>query len=271
MQLNAKAFLPELDIKHQNHPLTNICLGLMGWILFLAAWHCLSVSALVPSQLLPSPLEVLLAPLNLFAREDFLKDALKSIFRILSSFTIATLFAVPIGLLMGTFPLIEAFLNPLISPLRYLPAPSFVPLLLMWLGTGENQKIALLFLGVVWFIITLVTDNVKAVRLELIETAKTLGAGKRTVLRTVIFPSSLPAIIDTLRQMLAVSWTYLVIAEIVATTDGIGAMMMRARRFVQVDEVMAGILMIGILGFSFDLIARLIHFKCFPYLHNKRT
>jgi NitT/TauT family transport system permease protein len=244
---------------------------MMGWMGFLALWSVLSATNLVPSQLLPSPLAVVSALWELFAEKEFLTDVVQSIVRILSSYAIAVLVALPLGLLMGTFPLIEACLNPLVSPFRYLPAPSFVPLLLMWFGTGETQKIALLFLGVIWFLITLIMDNAKAVRMELVETAKTLGAGRRTVLRTIVLRSALPSIFDTLRQMLAVSWTYLVIAEIVAATDGIGAMMMRAKRFVQVDEIMAGILMIGILGLLFDWMMRLAHRQFFPYLYRGKS
>ncbi|MEO0376448.1 MAG: ABC transporter permease subunit, partial [Cyanobacteria bacterium P01_A01_bin.17] len=179
--------------------------------------------------------------------------------------------ALPLGLLMGTFPIVEAFFNPLVSPFRYLPAPSFIPLLLMWLGTGDEQKIALLVLGVVWFLITLIMDNTQAVRMELVETAKTLGAGKRSILGTVIFRAAFPNIVDTFRQMLAVSWTYLVIAEIVAATNGIGAVMMRAKRFVHVDEIMAGILVIGVLGLLFDTALRLLHWQLFPYLHQAKN
>ena len=87
-------------------------------------------------------------------------------------------------------------------------------------------------MGVVFFLISLLMDNTLAMRTELIETARTLGATRRQILWKIVLPASLPAYLDTLRQMLAVGWTYLVVAEIVATTDGIGAMMMRAKRFV---------------------------------------
>ena len=271
VQVSKPMVLPYLDVKKPGNAATTMLLGISGWCLFLLVWSGLSATNLVPAQLLPSPWAVLLALYQLFAEKNFLADVLQSVVRILSSYGLAMLVAIPLGILMGTFPLVEAFLNPLVSPFRYLPAPSFVPLLLMWFGTGEAQKIALLFLGVIWFLITLIMDNAKAVRMELVETAKTLGAGRRTILRTIIFRSALPAIFDTLRQMLAVSWTYLVIAEIVAATDGIGAMMMRAKRFVQVDEIMAGILMIGILGLLFDWLMRLAHRQLFPYLYREKA
>lgn len=270
-QLAEPTILANFDIKKQVSKPIRISLGLASWLVFFLSWHLLATSGQINQQLFPPPLKVLLALQTLLVEEHFLADVLQSVFRILTSYGIAIAIALPLGVLMGTFPVVEAFFNPLVSPFRYLPAPSFIPLLLMWLGTGDGQKIALLVLGVIWFLIALIVDNTKAVRSELVETAKTLGASKLGILRTVIFRAALPNIVDTFRQMLAVSWTYLVIAEIVAATNGIGAMMMRAKRFVHVDEIMAGILVIGLLGLLFDTALRLLHWQLFPYLHRTRT
>lgn len=242
-------------------------LGLSAWILFLLAWHILAKSSLTPDALVPTPAKVAVALYDLIAEREFAIDILQSVKRILISFGIALAIALPLGIMMGAFPVVESFLNPLVSPFRYLPAPSFVPLLLMWLGTGDGQKIALLVIGVVWFLVTLLMDNTKNVRQEIVECSRTLGATRGNVVWRVIFPAALPSYLDTARQMLAVSWTYLVIAEIVAATDGIGAMMMRAKRFVRVEDILAGILVIGLLGLLFDLIFRLIHRLWFRYLY----
>jgi len=242
-------------------------LGIAAWLTFIGAWQAVSTLGLVNPTLFPSPARVFEAWVTLFAEKEFAADVVQSLKRILISFSIAVAIALPLGVFMGAFTPVEGYLNALVSPFRYLPAPSFVPLLLMWLGTGDSQKIALLVIGVVFFLITLFMDNTKSVPVELVECARTLGAGKMTVLRRVLLPAALPLYVDTARQMLAVSWTYLVIAEIVAATDGIGAMMMRAKRFVQVDSIMAGILTIGMLGLLSDLLIRLIHKKAFKYLN----
>ncbi|MEM7601524.1 MAG: ABC transporter permease [Verrucomicrobiota bacterium] len=244
-----------------------IGLAITAWLGFLLGWHFLAAAPFTPDALFPGPVTVGTALIDLFATQAFGMDVLMSVKRILISFLIALSIALPLGMLMGTFPVAEGFLNPLVSPFRYLPAPSFVPLLLMWLGTGDGQKIALLVLGVVWFLVTLFMDNTKAVRTEIVECSRTLGAKRGNVLWRVILPSALPSYLDTARQMLAVSWTYLVIAEIVAATDGIGAMMMRAKRFVRVEDILAGILVIGLLGLLFDLLFRLTHRLCFRYLY----
>lgn len=247
-----------------------LALGILSWGMFLLVWHALATSGLANSRLLPPPSQVLSALGELFFERGFAADVGVSLRRIFTSFVAAVVVALPIGMLMGSFAFPEQLLNPLVSPFRYLPAPSFVPLLLMWLGTGELQKLALLFLGVIWFLITLLMDNTRGVSRSLIETSQTLGAGRRQVLFRVVFRSALPQYLDTIRQMLAVSWTYLVIAEIVASTDGIGAMMMRAKRMVRVDEIMAGILVIGVLGFVSDVLLRWMRWSCFPYARSGR-
>lgn len=241
-------------------------LGVAAWLVFLGAWQAIAVLELADPTLFPAPTKVFDAWVTLFTEREFGTDVIQSLRRIFLSFGIAVAIALPLGILMGAFAPVEGFLNALVSPFRYLPAPSFVPLLLMWLGTGDSQKIALLVIGVVFFLITLFMDNTKSVPVELVECSRTLGAGRLTVLGKVLLPAALPLYVDTARQMLAVSWTYLVIAEIVAATDGIGAMMMRAKRFVQVDSIMAGILTIGLLGLISDLLIRAIHKRAFRYL-----
>lgn len=242
-----------------------IALGILAWIAIVAAWEYAPRPEAMAS-LLPPPSEVLKTLRWLFAEQDYLVDVKQSLNRTLLSFALAVAVALPLGLLMGAFPLIEAIFNPIVSAFRYLPAPSFIPLLLAWFGTGDEQKIALLFIGVVWFLISLLMDDAKRVPLEFIDAARTMGASRPMVLLTVIVPCALPYFIDTCRQMLAVGWTYLVIAEIVAATDGIGAVMMRARRLVRMDIIMAGILTIGFLGLLSDAALRGLRWVIFPYL-----
>lgn len=247
---------------------TTIILGISIWVIFFAAWKLAVVFETVNLLLVPPPEKVLETLFKLLAGGRFPADVGVSVLRVVGSFAGACLLAVPLGILMGTFPTVEAFFNPFVSAWRYLPAPAFIPILLMWLGTGEGPKLALLFIGVVFFLITLIMDYTRQVRIELIETSLTLGASQQQVLWSVIVPAVLPNVLIAMRQMLAVSWTYLVIAEIVASTSGIGAMMMRARRFLHTDEIMAGILVIGILGLLFDLLFRWLHRALFGYLYS---
>jgi NitT/TauT family transport system permease protein len=242
-----------------------LLLGVAGWAIFFLLWELSLVVGLSNQALLPHVTRVATAFATLFTERGFHFDVLASLWRIALSFTLVCAIGVPVGVLMGAFLRIDALLGPFVSTWRYLPAASFVPLLLMWFGADEGQKIALLVLGAVWFLITLVADHTKSVRKELVETSLTLGASKWQVLWTVIIPAALPNIFVAMRQMLAIGWTYLVIAEIVATTDGIGAAMMRSKRFLRVDEIIAAIVMIGVLGLLSDIAFRRFARALFPY------
>lgn len=248
-----------------------IALGVAIWVIFFGLWEVTNYAGWSPELLLPTPQRVVVTLYDLFVRENFLHDVAVSVYRIVASFALACAVAVPLGILMGSFHSVEAFANPLVSAWRYLPAPSFIPLLLMWLGSGDEQKLALLFLGVIWFLITIIMDHTKSIRTELLQTAETLGGNRRQILWTVVIPAAMPNVVVAMRQMLAVSWTYLVIAEIVAASDGIGAMMWHAKRFIHVDKIMAGILMIGILGLVFDWLFRIAHRLLFPYLEEGQS
>ena len=244
-----------------------VLLGSASVAIFFGAWQLADALHLINEVLLPPPTKVLSSLIDLFASTDYLDDIGTSLYRISASFAAASLVAMPLGILMGSFAIVAAALNPLVSAARYLPAPSFIPVLLMLLGATDAEKLALLFIGVVWFLITMIMDVTQSVPRELIDTARTLGAGRRQILSTVIIPASLPGIVTAMRQMLAVSWTYLVIAEIVAADGGIGAMMMRAQRYVHIDLVMAGIVTIGVLGVVSDMLVRAAHRLAFSYLY----
>ncbi len=246
---------------------SSLVLAFSAWLIFFGIWELAVFMELTNAVLLPGPVKVIGSFAVLFGEKNYLYDIAMSLFRIVTSFLLACTLAVPLGILMGTFSRVEAFFNPLVSAFRYLPAPSFIPLLLMWLGAGESQKLALLFLGVVWFLITLIMDYAKSLSADFINSALTLGGNRRQILWTIVVPAMLPNIMTAMRQMLAVSWTYLVIAEIIAAESGIGAMMMRAKRFVHIDEIMAGIITIGLLGLIFDILLRRLRRLLFPYLY----
>lgn len=241
-------------------------LGAAGVIALLALWQVGHLTASSAQQkFLPSPFQVVTALWMLLTERRFLYDIFISLSRILVSFSIATAIALPLGILMGSSQIVRNFFGPVVSGARYLPAVSFVPLLLVWFGPTNAQKLALLVLGVIFFLVALIHDNAASVPKELVESSRTMGASKKRVVWDVIVPSSMPANVAAMRNMIAVSWTYLVIAEITAASDGIGAVMMRAGRFLNVDVIMAGIVTIGILGVLTDFAFKAASYLLFPW------
>ena len=140
--------------------------------------------------------------------------------------------------------------------LRYMPA-AVIPLLIIYLGIGEEPKIALIFLGTIYFNILMVMDAVKFVPKELIETTLTLGGRSRQVLVQVVARYSLPSIIDTLRINIATSWNLVVVAELVARV-GLGKRVQLAQRFFRTDQIFAELIVLGLIGFAIDMGFRLL-------------
>ena len=168
-------------------------LGLIGVVVFFAIWeiaHQLTPEA--EQKFLPGAIQVVAKIGELLAEDDYIADIAKSVYRIYVSFFAACLLAVPLGLLMGSFVKMRALINPTVGGLRYLPAASFVPLLLVYLGPTDLSKMALLFLGCVFFLIALILDNVLAVPKEFAESAQTMGASRSHIVWHVIFKASAP-------------------------------------------------------------------------------
>lgn len=254
------------ELLSEPSPRESTVLGIVGAVAFFCIWE--AGHYIMPEsgqRFLPAVEEVFGRLYYLFVEKGFASDVLQSCARIFGSFLAASAIAIPLGILMGCFGKFRALVNPTVSGWRYLPAASFIPLLLVWFGPSETAKMGLLFLGVVFFLVAMVLDNTRAVQRELIEAALTMGANRTRIVLEVVVPAAAPAIIDSMRTMIAVGWTYLVIAEIVGAQDGIGAVMMRAGRFLHVDIIMAGILMIGILGVLTDLLFRIIAHVVFPW------
>jgi NitT/TauT family transport system permease protein len=234
-------------------------LGIVGGVIFFAIWEI--GHYMMPEEkqrFLPSVEHVIATVYYLLAEKGFIHDIAKSCYRIFVSFFAASAIAIPLGIGMGCFASLRAIFNPSVSGFRYLPAVSFIPLLLVWFGPTDLAKMGLLFLGVIFFLVALILDGTEAIPKELIEASLTMGANPKQVVLGVITPAVAPAVLDSMRNMIAVGWTYLVIAEIVGAQDGIGAVMMRAGRFLHVDIIMAGILTIGILGVLTDSLFRLV-------------
>lgn len=118
----------------------SIGLGIIIWVIFFSLWELAVAAGWVPALLVPAPHKVLAALYELLAEKEFIKDIGISIYRITVSFAVACLFAIPVGVLMGSFKTVEAFVNPFVSAWRYLPAPSFVPILLMWFGARNRYR-----------------------------------------------------------------------------------------------------------------------------------
>jgi NitT/TauT family transport system permease protein len=242
-------------------------ISVVSCLVVLAFWQLFAMSGSVSSIFLPSPITVFTTLGQMTLAGQIIGNAGISLGRIFAAFAISAVMAIPIGMLMGAYKPINAALEPLIDFVRYLPTPALVPISIIWFGVGEETKIFLLWLGTFFQLVLLVVDDMNRVPNEYVETAATLGASQPAILIDIAWPAMLPSLVDNLRITLGWCWTYLIIAEIVAADSGLGFVIWTARRYMQTDQVMAGVMAIGIIGLVSDQLLRLLHRKLFSYLH----
>lgn len=237
----------------------------LSWILIILSiiiplftWFLVTKYAGIDSIFLPSPGDVVKALENLWSKGYLAQDTLVSFSRVSTGFILSAIVALPLGILMGTFASIRALFEPIIGIVRYMPAPAFIPLLIIYLGIDEAPKIALIFIGTVFFNILMVMDSVKFVPQDLIETTYTLGGKRKQVLLEVITPYIIPRIIDTFRVNMAASWNLVVVAELLAANEGLGKRILLAQKFLRTEEIFACLIVLGLIGFALDLFFRLL-------------
>jgi NitT/TauT family transport system permease protein len=237
---------------------------------FLLWWTATNFGQ-IDAKFLPSPAQVITAFGRLWSTGELQKDTIASLGRVGLGTLFVAVFSIPIGVLMGSFASIRALLEPLFGLVRYMPAPAFIPLLILYLGIGEEPKIMLIFIGVFFFNSLMVMDTVKFVPKELIESTYILGGNKTSALFQVIFPYVTPGILDAFRINLAAAWQLVIVSELIAATEGLGRRISVAGRFLRNDEIFVGLIVIGVIGLSFDLFFQaMIRVSC-KWASQKRT
>ena len=251
------------------NPATRVILGVSFFVLFVAAWALATFGGFVEPLFLADPLKMLRSGWTLLTEMGFAHDIGMTVWRVVGGFAIAAALALPLGVAMGAYKPIEAFFEPFVSFARYLPASAFIPLLILWAGIGEAQKLAVIFIGTFFQQIVMFADVSAQVPNELFNAAYTLGAKKRQVVLRVLLPATLPGVIDTLRVTMGWAWTYLVVAELVASSSGLGYMSMQAMRGLHADLIFVAILVIGLLGLVTDQIFKWIKIVALPWARQR--
>ncbi len=223
----------------------------------LALWQMVVALELVRPLFLPAPGAIIEEGIRQVREGILYVDATASIYRIVMGWVCATLLAIPIGVLMGNFKFFEGLFEPFIDIVRYMPVVALIPLTILWAGIGDLQKFLILFIGTFFQQVLMVMDNVKQVPMSLIRVGQTLGLSRLEILRTIVLPAAFPGIWDTFRITIGWTWTYLVVAELVAAENGLGRRIMDAQRYLATDTIIFGILFIGLLGLITEYIFKI--------------
>jgi NitT/TauT family transport system permease protein len=229
-----------------------LALGAAFFALFFALWAAVTFGGLVSRTFLADPLTMLREGYLLFTQHGFIKDVGLTVWRVLGGFAIAAALAVPLGVAMGAWKPVEAFFEPFISFSRYLPASAFIPLLILWAGIGEAQKLSLIFIGAFFPMVLMIAVKVGATRRDLVEAAYTLGCTDWGVVKRVLIPASAPEIAEILRTVMGWAWTYVIVAELIGSERGIGHMITDSQALLNTGQIIFGIIVIGAIGLVSD-------------------
>jgi len=244
---------------------TKWLLGLAFFVLFVLVWSAFTLGGYVSPTFLASPLTMLEEGWLLFTQYNFIHDIGMTVWRVFGGFVLASVIAVPLGIAMGSYKSIEAFFEPFVSFCRYLPASAFIPLLILWAGIGEMQKILVIFIGSFFQIVLMVAVIVGSARRDLVEAAYTLGASDRGIVRRVLIPGAAPGIAETLRLVLGWAWTYVIVAELIGSSSGIGHMITDSQALLNTGQIIFGIIIIGLIGLISDLLFKVINRRLFAW------
>jgi NitT/TauT family transport system permease protein len=246
-------------------PGARVALGVAFFVLFFAAWAAATFGGYVSPTFLADPAQMLQEGWNLLTKHGFIKDILITIWRVFGGFLLAAALGIPLGMAMGAYKPIEAFFEPFISFSRYLPASAFIPLLILWAGTGEAQKLLVIFVGSFFQIVLMVAVVVGNTRRDLVEAAYTLGASDRAVVTRVLLPAGAPEIAEIARLVLGWAWTYVIVAELIGASSGIGHMIMDSQALLNTGQIIFGIVVIGVIGLISDYLFKAFNRRLFPW------
>ena len=237
--------------------------------ILLFVWWLVTALGLVKPLFVPSPGAVagkfVSILQNGFTNTSFLDHVLISTFRVFGAFLLACVIGVPLGLAMGMSPVIRGVFDPPIEFYRPIPPLAYLPLMIIWFGIGETSKVLLIFLSVFAPVVLGARSGVKSAAIEQIHAAYSFGATRWQVMRHVILPSAMPEILTAMRVGIGFGWTTLVAAEMVASTKGIGYMVLSASQFLQTSVVIMGIFVIAIIAFAFDMLMRFLERRLVPW------
>ena len=235
-----------------------IIIGAAGLLIFLGGWESLVRLGVIDPYFLPAPSQVVIRMISMASGPDAVlwHDIRVSATRVMAGFVLSTLIGVPVGLVMGMSSLVRAALNPIISIIRPLPALSWIPLSMLWLGIDEQQKYAIVFMGCFASVLVYTTDATMRVNNTLIMAARNLGASRLQVIRLVVLPGALQDILSGLKVVLAIAWTCVISAEMVGANSGLGFRIWTAKEWSDTGQVLVGMLSISLTVLILDILFR---------------
>lgn len=228
--------------------LTPLLLSSLLPILLLVFWQLLSQTGFFPPNLLPSPLAILDKILQLSAEGTLWNHIGITLYRVFAGFLFGTLFAVILGSIVGFYKPMEHLFDPIIQAFRSIPSLAWVPLFILWMGIGESSKVALIAVGVFFPVYLNIVSGISNVDRKLIEVGRMYQFTAYQIIKRIILPASLPSFLVGLRSGLGLGWMFVVAAELMGASKGLGFLLVDGQNTYSPDTILASILLFAILG-----------------------
>jgi NitT/TauT family transport system permease protein len=246
---------------------TTTKISIICLIVMLILWEMIAKTNGSVSQLLPAPSEVVLAIPQLFIEKNIATDICLSIQRNFMGYFKAIIYALPIGFLIGLFPICRALFYKYIDAIRFLPLAATTGIFILWYGIGEEVKVNFLAFSIFVYLLPIVIQRIDEIDTVYLQTAKTMGATKWQIIRTIFIPAVFSKLFDDIRVMVAISWTYIVIAELINATGGLGHKIQILARQSNTEGVFAVLIIIILLGVIQDFVFKMLDKIFFKHKH----
>lgn len=247
-----------------------IGVGVLSIVVFVLVWQALVMAGLIDPAFFGSPVTVATAAWKLITNDSLYKNVKVSAGRVLIGFALSSAVAVPLGLAIGVSRVLRAVFDPVISIIRPLPSLSWIPLSMMWLGIGETQKYAIVFMGTLAPTLVFVIDATERVDPVLVRAARNLGANALQVLWEVVLPGALPSILSALKVTMALAWACIISAEMVGAISGLGFLIWNAKDWANINQVIVGMLTISATVLVLDIAYRSAERALLPWRRHER-
>ncbi len=258
-----------VDLRKATYPSSvKIALTVGGFVFLLIVWQVLFSLSVFPQSILPSPLQVLKAFKELYESDGLVKNTMTSIYLNFMGYFEALTIAIPLGFIIALTPPLRLLFSKPIDTLRFLPLTAVTGLFIAWFGIGNSMKIHFLAFGILVYLLPVIIQRIDEVDDVYLQTVYTLGASKWQTLKTIYFPSVLSKLSDDTRVLVAISWTYIIIAEMLNSTGGLGSLIFKVgQRQGRIDKVFALLIVIILIGFLQDRLFVLLDKLLFPFKH----
>lgn len=253
------------ELRGQISKVQAIIIGLAGFALIILAWHMITNGNEEMQALMPTPKSVLAAFQEMYYNDFLIGNTNTSIVRNFHGYYKAIIYALPIGFLIGLFPIFRALFSKYVDAIRFIPLAATTGIFIIWYGIEEGVKVNFLAFGIFVYLLPIVVQRIDDVQKVYMQTAKTMGASKWQTIRTVFIPSVFSKVFDDIRVIVAISWTYIVIAELINNQGGLGVMIHTAARQSRIDKVFAILFLIVIIGIVQDQLFKWLDRLIFPH------